>query len=444
MSGKRSIKIRITLWYSAFMLFIVAALTAAVFLVMNRSSESAIQKSLEQAIGAVAAEIRDERGTDLKQLLDDEIDGRIQVAIYGSDEELLSGIEPERDERSSYDFEDGAFQTRLYDSQLYYIYDRLIAMSEDSLWVRGYVRVMGQTDYLQLVEHVLLFALPVILLVMIAGGYLLTRRALEPLKIMEQEVEEITSGDDLERRLETEGQYEEIQALSCTVNDMLVRLQKSFETEKQFISDASHELRTPVSVILMQCESLDETSGLEDYQTGIRRIERQTARMQTLIEELLDLSRLTLKRVKFEPVHMNLAELLQELLFEQRMLHPAAVFELEAPETVQVYADRVLTERALINLLGNAVKYGGTRIIVQTVRHAQYIEIRVCDNGIGIEETKLSSIWDRFYQVDESRSRKGFGLGLSIVKEIALMQGGYTSVTSTPGEGSSFSVFLPE
>lgn len=246
MIKKRSLKLRITMWYSLFMFTITFALAAIVLIVINRNSETVIKEDLKSTVEAAAAEITGTKGTDIMQLLKQSVDGHY-VAVYGKNGEL---------------------------------------------WVRGYIHVMSQTDYLQFMERILFIALPIIVVIMIVGGWFLTKRALKPLEQMEQEAKSITNGDDLGKRLYVENGYDEIQRLSITVNEMLQRLQNSFEAERQFISDASHELRTPISVILMQCESFDKDSTIFEYEQGNKLIKRQTNKMKALVDNLLQLSRL--------------------------------------------------------------------------------------------------------------------------------------------------------
>ncbi len=441
---KKSLKLRITLWYSLFMMVIIVALGVSVWVVINHNSEDQIKSELKNAVEAAAAEMDGTRTTDIRELLDNSVDGHY-IAVYSEDDQMLAGIEPQSDEKSVYNFSDGVFQTKIFQSEVYYVYDKKVAMDDGDLWVRGYIHVMGQTDYLALVERILLIALPIVFIIMIAGGWILTKRALRPLEQMEEDAADISSGDDLEKRLSLENSYDEMQNLGLTINEMLERLQNSFDTERQFISDASHELRTPISVILMQCESYDEDSDLEEYEMGNALVMRQTEKMRALVENLLQLSRLSNKMVPREMESCDMESLLHELVEEQQMIHEDVIYKEEVSGNVTVNCNLQLLERAIVNLLDNAYKYGGTHIILSVNEIEDHIKISVTDNGLGMKQEELDKIWNRFYQVDKSRSGEhGFGLGLSLVKSIVDIHHGTIEVESSFGEGSTFSIILPK
>lgn len=444
MKIRQSLKLRITLWYAAFMLVLTGILLLFVILIATKRTDDDVQNDLITTVTTVVSRIDGSRSTDFNALLDEKIENQ-QIGIYSSDGSLMAGTEPNNNS-SLISFVDGNIQSMIINYQVYYIYDLKVDTGDSYVWVRGYVRALNTQDTMMALERGIMVALPVTVLVMLAGGWILTGRMLRPLNRMIAEADSISDGEDLERRVNVPSKKDEIQALGKTINGMLERLQKSFQREKQFSSDASHELRTPVSVILAQCEMAQEDVMTDaEYQHAFDVIERQAGRMKQLIEDLLQLGRMESGRVKTEFAVHNLTLMVRDLLEDQRFLHGSQdVYVTEIEDDIALKYDENLLFRAFMNLLNNAHQYGRGWIRVTLCQKEKEVIFTVEDHGRGIQQENIDRIWDRFYQEDTSRSAHvGFGLGLPMVKDIIQLHEGTIKVNSVPDAGTVFEIHLP-
>ena len=228
---------------------------------------------------------------------------------------------------------------------------------------------------------------------------------------------------------------------------MFSRLEKSFEAEKQFASDASHELRTPTAVILAQCAYMEKYgSEPADYQEGIAVIRRQAQKMSDLINHLLDMTRFDFGTRKIQTEDTDLSAMTEILCQEQDTGLKGITIRTRIPEGIHAQIDPHLMSRVIENLLDNARKYGRENgwIQVSLSQKSDKVYLEVEDNGIGIAPEDLEKIWQRFYQANPSReSGSGLGLGLSMVRQIAQLHGGWAKAESRLGEGSRFTIILP-
>ena len=226
---------------------------------------------------------------------------------------------------------------------------------------------------------------------------------------------------------------------------MFERLERSFEAEKQFTSDASHELRTPVSIIKGACEyaeKYDETP--EDHAETISMIQRQADKMAVLINQLLHITRMEQGTENISMEQINLGEFANSFCNEQPWDHSR--FTLTATNDVSVAANKDLLGRLIRNLVENAFKYSSAdgQVRLNIFSTSTEVLLSVQDSGIGIPLEEQSKIWQRFYQVDSSRRNDdGSGLGLSMVEQIAKLHGGYMTLESIPKKGSTFTLHLP-
>ncbi len=245
---------------------------------------------------------------------------------------------------------------------------------------------------------------------------------------------------------------EEESNLLLVLNDV-TRLKQLEEMRKDFVANVSHELRTPITSILGFVETLKE-GALQDPVQSVRFlsiIENQTLRLHALIEDLLSLSRLeqaeTTIRKEWVSLHEIFSEVqtLEETKAEEKQI--ALRLDIQSGTQEAVYANPLLIVQALVNLVDNAIKYSnpGSEVVVTAYSIDREICFSVRDTGPGIPKEEQSRIFERFYRVDKTRSRSlgGTGLGLAIVKHIALAHGGTVSLESTPGEGSTFILRIP-
>ncbi len=252
----------------------------------------------------------------------------------------------------------------------------------------------------------------------------------------------------LSTRLPLDGPAE-LRDLTQAINAMLERLDEAYAAQTRFVSDASHELRTPISVIQGYARLLDRW-GKDDpkaRQEAIDAILAESESMETLVEQLLFLVREDASGIRLEAETLDAADLAAQVLKETAMLDKAHPLRADWSEGVQVTADPALLKEALRVLVDNACKYtpAGGAITLRVRREGEMVRFAVSDEGEGVDRADLPHLFDRFYRTDASRTRKtgGSGLGLAIAQRIARAHGGHMEVTSAPGLGSRFTIVLP-
>ena len=252
----------------------------------------------------------------------------------------------------------------------------------------------------------------------------------------------------LDTRIQVDETQDELKNLARAINSMLDRINESYRAQVRFVSDASHELRTPISVIQGYANLLDRWGKNDEktLQESINAIKDEAANMKDLVEQLLFLARGDNNTIMLQAESFNLADLAREVFAETKMIDATHIFQVRAADA-WVSADRALVKQAARILVDNAVKYTdpGGQIILSTVPEDGYAKLKVTDDGIGIPPEIVPRIFDRFYRADESRARAtgGSGLGLSIAKWITSRHGGFMEVLSREGLGTKITLVLP-
>ena len=300
----------------------------------------------------------------------------------------------------------------------------------------------------------MLVVLPFILLAALAAGWVLSSWALRPVGEMIDELEAITDGRSLHRRLPAPGgRPDELGRLANTLNAMMARLETSFAALRRFVADASHELKTPLTVMRAGVErALTDPRTAPEALGPLDETLQEVRRMTELVDALLTLARVDEGRLELHKEPTDLCALVAEVYETGQMLGEEAGLSVtlempDAPLPAEVDAGRM--RQLVMNLVTNAVKYtpagGGVWLTLTATPEAASIAVR--DTGIGIAPGEVGLVFDRFWRADSARSRtggrSGIGLGLSIGKWIAEAHGGSLAVTSRPGRGSTFTVTVP-
>jgi signal transduction histidine kinase len=291
-----------------------------------------------------------------------------------------------------------------------------------------------------------LAALGFLFVASLAVGWMIAGRVLAPIAHITDVAREIQARE-LSRRIDLAGPDDELKRLADTFDSMLARLDVAFASQRRFVADASHELRTPLAVIKANLDLAltDSQATAESRATSAAVIERAIARMARLTDDLLALARLDAPATGREPVH--LAALLEDAANSSAAAAAMRGIGIEVDTTpaAPVLGDRDVLKRALTNLLDNAVRVAGSRVVLSHGEEDGEAWIAVADDGPGIAPEHQASIFDRFWRPDGARSRPGggSGLGLAIVRQIAEAHGGSVEVESEPGEGARFVLRLP-
>lgn len=273
-------------------------------------------------------------------------------------------------------------------------------------------------------------------------GYFISKRLLKPIAQITKTADNI-SFNNLKERIEIHGPDDELKRLSNTLNNMIDRLQDSFERQTQFVADASHELRTPIAVIsgyanLLDRWGKDDRSALEK---SIYAIKLESSSMAKMIEDLLFLAKGDSGNNNLEKTKFLFNDLVEEIIEESKLIDASHTITSNKNCIVEFYADRKMIKQALRVFLDNSIKFtpSSGKITINSEIEESNLKISIIDTGIGIPKENLKQIFDRFYTVDKSRSKEngGTGLGLSIAKWIVEKHGGIIQVLSEEGRGTS-------
>ena len=295
----------------------------------------------------------------------------------------------------------------------------------------------------------LLLPLPLILVIAGVGGYLLASRFLKPIQQIARQAEAITS-DRLNERLPVNASDGELADLSRAFNSVLIRLEQSFEQLRRFTSDASHELRTPLAAIRSVGEvGLQKDATSAGYRDIIGSMLEEANKLTRLVDSLLTIARADAGQIQLDRALVSATEIAKGCasLFEALLEENGQRLEMDVAGNPLLYGDRLLLRQALVNIVDNAIKHtprGGT-ITIRVRQDNSHVFLEVEDTGPGIPQNQLLRVFDRFYRVEEGRSRDsgGTGLGLSIAEWNVRLHGGHVTVQSEPGRGSLFVIVLP-
>lgn len=446
---KLSLKARLVLLHTGVMILVVCVVLALLFSISSHEILSNVESALEERTADAFHDIDYEDGrlkfdSDLMDLEDG-----VYLSVYDKDsQELLYGRIPYG---FVYDlpFKEGDVRTIAAGEKEYYVLDMEVSIqNHQSVVVRGISSISDAEQDFRFTLHIALILFPLLIFLTAVCGYLMSRRALYPVSKITKTVQRIQKEKDLSKRIQLGEGSDEIYTLAQTFDDLLEAVDTGMKREKQFTSDVAHELRTPISVVLMQCEELLQGNHLdEEGRREVEVIHRKVSSMSDMISQLLLLSRADQGREKLDLERLNFSELGEMAVEEFSGIAGEKDIAVEAKIQPGIYgkADQTLMIRLWSNLLQNAIRYGkpGGHIWVSVEKEENQIRMSVKDDGIGIAPKDLPHIWDRFYQVDPSRNSESSGLGLSMAKWIVEAHHGQISAISEPGKGTTFNCILP-
>jgi heavy metal sensor kinase len=451
-----SIRLKLTAWYIAILLASLSIFSVAAFFAMKKGIETSVDENLEgQAAGIeeLMARVLNDEPTRLRDELREHAELREQADfsqvcdesghwVYRSRLMASHNVPaPASASYSAYNLVAGDLPLR--------VMVREINAGGDRYRIQVATPMDDFYDAIDRFKWVVLLLSPLVLILASGGGYWLSRRALAPVDQITRAAQEINS-NNLAKRLDVAQSGDELQRLSQTLNNMLERLEASFNRITQFTADASHELRTPLALMRTTTEvSLRTSQTVSDYREAQQEVLDELEKTSSLVEKLMLLARADAGVETLQHTPVNLAECLRDACKDGRIL--AEVKELSFTEDIEssefVEGDSHALHRLFLILIDNAVKYTptGGSITVRLMRSDDSAVAEFRDTGIGISAADLPNIFERFYRADKARSREfgGVGLGLSIARWVAEAHRGSIEVQSTPGTGSVFRIKLP-
>jgi heavy metal sensor kinase len=310
-----------------------------------------------------------------------------------------------------------------------------------------------QNEMLEEVRATFAWVIPIAIFLASLGGYFLARKSLAPVVAMSSQAGRI-SAKNLHERLPIQNAKDELGRLAASFNELLERVDQSFERQRRFMSDASHELRTPAAILRGESEvALSRTERpAEEYRESLTVLNAEAQRLTQIVEDLFTLTRADAGQYPLSPHEFYLDELVADCTHAARSLASAKQISLtcEVPEELLIRADEALLRRMILNLLDNAIKYtpAGGRVTVSCGRSGAEYALSVTDSGEGIPAELQQRVFERFFRVDKARTRSeqdggGAGLGLSIARWIAEAHHGRLILARSDSSGSTFSALLP-
>jgi len=442
-----TIRAKITLWYTGILLLLLGVFSIFIYVMtaraMYQGSKELIKAHAAQAASSIEVENGHINSAELNELL---VSGTY-ITVYNREGRLIAGTEiHSKIDRLSRNL--GRVREVELNENLWLTYDLAVYNNNRIVaWIRASRSLGSVKETLDNLKIMMLIAIPFSLGIAAFGGIFLAKKALLPIDHITRTAREIGQGD-LSKRLNLPRVEDEVGRLVMVFDEMLEKLEVSFNRERQFTSDASHELRTPIAVITAQTEeALAGKRSEEEYREALQVILKESKKMGQIITQLLNLTREDKNRYRTEMEEIDLGIIAEEVIDEMRGIaeQEGVTFQFEGEESLIVRADQTLITRLFINLIENAIRYNQKKGWVKVIlsKESQYAKIVIKDNGVGIGKEHLSHIFDRFYRVDKARSRNGTGLGLSIVKWVVDVHKGKISVESKENEGTTFTILLP-
>jgi heavy metal sensor kinase len=450
----RSIGARLTLWYAAAFAAALLVLGVAMWFTVRQSLYHAVDESLGDRVEGIHTFIDDH-----KTRLDvDEV--KEEFRAHG---ELFQVLDDTGAIVHRADTLAGVTLPRISETGAVPRFDNLVANGEPLRFLTQKVPVDGRSFTVQVaaplaelqqgLRDALWLLVPLFVLMLLiasAGGYFMSRRALEPVDRITQTARSI-SAENLSQRLAVPSTGDELERLSATLNDMIGRLEASFKRISRFTADASHELRTPLAVMRTTAEvALRHPGDGGEHRAALGAVVGEIERTTQLVDNLLLIAKADAGGAQLAKVPVDVAAAAEEARAQMSILARTKGIALEVrlpDDPVVVIGDRDALRRLFSILLDNAIKYtaaGGVAEVAVSTNGAHAVGV-VTDSGIGIPNDDLPHVFDRFYRVDRARTRElgGAGLGLAIARWIAESHGGEIGVASQVDRGSRFEVRLP-
>lgn len=472
-----SVRVRLTLWYTGLLALFLVLLSLITYFIFWRSTLQRTDNNLaelsEAFLSTVQAEMLDSHGADATKLAAQEaiVEHRFRdhvFAVLDSKGGLLTSSQDLPNEvvpaglLSSTAFQkllsDSANAQRLFENLKrgrggYRAFVRKFPLRGQTYTLVILQSLHPQNEMLEEVQQTFAWVIPIAIILASMGGYFLARKSLAPVMAMSSQAGRI-GAENLHERLPIQNAKDELGRLAASFNALLERVDQSFERQRRFMSDASHELRTPAAILRGESEvALSRTErSAEEYRESLAVLHAEAQRLTQIVEDLFTLTRADAGQYPLSPKEFYLDELVADCTHAARSLALAKQITLtcEVPEELPIRGDEALLRRMILNLLDNAIKYtpAGGRVTVSCERSGDEYALKVTDSGPGIPEDLQQRVFERFFRADKARTRSerdggGAGLGLSIARWIAEAHHGRLILARSDSSGSTFTALLP-
>ena len=427
------VSIRVTVWFSSVIVILFLIILSSLILIEDKVVNDLSQKELVEAVEEIYED---------PEKFENFNDG-IYYIKYNEQNEIIAGKFPK-------DF-DIALAFSMEDINIYQVenkkflyYDTRLQDEDD--WIRGIYPLGKVQKEIETLWNIAIALSVLFLIFVVIVGYRIIKNAFKPVKQISDTALKIKRSKDFSNRIELEDSNDdEIHKMASTFNEMLDTVEEVFIHEKQFSSDVSHELRTPITVILAQSDyALQYSDTFEEAKESLEVINRHAKRMTNLINQIMELSKLE-RQKEIEKEKINLSNIVLQLLEDYKPLLESKNLNLvyNVEKDIRIQGNKIMLERVFLNILMNAVKFTKTNIEISLTRENKTAVLKIRDDGIGISEENKKFIWERFFQVNDSRNKeenKGSGLGLSMVKKIVDLHSATIDLESELEQGTCFTI----
>lgn len=414
---------RVTVWYTLFFSLITIIIFTGIYTISNYYLTSQEESNLSFVVKDAVQDYENDEPFE-------SFDDGVYLSLYSIDGTLMEGISP-------IDLSNTSFKTeniKEIDTDTgTYMYMELFS-TQKKVWIRGVTSVTRSVKFIRSLLQYSLYVFPILIVIIILGGYFIIKKSLKPLKEMMMTTHSIQNSMDLSQRIEENESSDEVNELIKSFNQMMEKVEISYQREKEFTSNVSHELRTPLAVLLAQTQFALEETEEESTRETLQIIEKKTKQMSKLVHQLLELARLD-SWDSIEKKDFNLSSLLQHAVSDATLLANERGIQLHSSIEKEIYytGNQLLITRIFDNLISNALKFTTSVINITLAKKNSQIIFTIQNDGEMIEEEHITKIFNRLYQIDTSRTyskNHGNGLGLSFVDKIVKLHDGTIEVES--------------
>ena len=414
---------RVTVWYTLFFSLITIIIFTGIYTISNYYLTSQEESNLSFVVKDAVQDYENDEPFE-------SFDVGVYLCLYSIDGTLMQGISP-------IDLSNTSFKTeniKEIDTDTgTYMYMELFS-TQKKVWIRGVTSVTRSVKFIRSLLQYSLYVFPLLIIIIILGGYFIIKKSLKPLKDMTITTHSIQNSMDLSQRIEENEASDEVNELIKSFNQMMDKVEISYQREKEFTSNVSHELRTPLAVLLAQTQFALEETEEESTRETLQIIEKKTKQMSKLVHQLLELARLD-SWDSIEKKDFNLSSLLQHAVSDATLLANERGIQLHSSIEKEIYytGNQLLITRIFDNLISNALKFTTSVINITLAKKNSQIIFTIQNDGEMIEEEHITKIFNRLYQIDTSRTyskNHGNGLGLSFVDKIVKLHDGTIEVES--------------